>query len=203
MAGHSGDHLRHGSTHRRSAPAQPAAGTFGPTMSRPDPHEHVVLLCLLLAGCAPSGLGPAWVEVGGGRDAHVPLHDGDVVDIVRGPQLGYMLAVSVGATGVLAGDPVDPTDPDNPRVTFQSFLLDDPEALGSITVVRGLTEGGTGVLELAGSWLVFDAARDTSTWFDHVIEVRVQITDALGNTATDTATVTAAWTDPGTGEPGR
>ncbi len=153
---------------------------------------YAVLLPLALAGCAD--LGPAWVEVGDGEDQHTGLDDGDDVPIVLGPQGGYMIALSLGAGGVLAGDPADPTDPRNPRVTFQAFLPDEPEPLGSITPVRGLSPMDDGDLQLLGTWLIFDAALDTAVYFDQLIDVDVQITDARGNEASDSVSVTSTWT---------
>jgi len=153
-------------------------------------------VAFVLAGCGPD-LGPAWVEIGEGRADHSGLDDGDEVTIVEGPQGGYMVALSMGAGGVLAGDPADPTDPDNPRVTFQAFLQDlavHPHALGSITVIRGLDEGADGDLRLVGTWLIFDPALETSVYFDQPIVVDVKIVDALGNEATDSADVDALWT---------
>ena len=164
------------------------------TVMRVDPHLlGALLLALLLPGCAD--LGPAWVEVGDGQEQHTGLLDGDEVPIVLGPQGGYMIALSLGAGGVVSGDPADPTDPRNPRVTFQAFQPDEPEPLGSITVVRGLSPMDDGDLQLLGTWLIFDAALDTSVYFDQLIDVEAQITDARGNEATDSVRVTCTW-DP-------
>lgn len=164
---------------------------------------------LLLLACAAVGcdvdLGPTWVEIGEGLEQHADLTDGDEVAIVEGPQGGYMIALSLGAGGVVAGDPADPTDPKNPRVTFQAFREDDSDRadpLGSITVVRGLDRTDDGDLELVGTWLVFDAALETSVYFDQVIVTDVRLVDTRGNEATDSATVTATWSGE-TAETGR
>ena len=158
------------------------------------PHRSAAVLPLLWLAACGGDLGPTWVELGQGELQHDELADGDEVSIVRGPQGGTMVALSLEAGGVLAGDPVDPTYPDNPRVTFQSFALDDAERsqpYASITVVRGLQEAGDGALELFGTWLVFDAALDEALDFDQALAVNVRIVDALGNEATDTAEATA------------
>lgn len=165
------------------------------TMSALSNLLGVLALSLLLAGCSPADLGPLWVEVGDGEDQHSPLADGDEVPIVMGPQLGYMIPLSLGASGVLPGDPDDPTDPDNPRMTFQAFLPDGHDPLGSITVVRGLSPTDAGDLELFGTWLIFDAALDTAVYFNQPIDVTVQITDTLGNDAAAAVTVTSTWPD--------
>jgi len=110
-----------------------------------------------------------------------------------------MLALSVVADGVTAGDPADPTDPDNPRVTFQGFAADDAartDPLGSITVVRGLAETEEGELHLLGTWLVFRANLDTSVYFDQPLIVDVRLVDVGGHEASDSALVTAVWEGP-------
>jgi hypothetical protein len=156
-------------------------------------NQHLVgAALLLLAGCAD--LSPAWVVIGDGQDQHTGLLDGDDVPIVQGLQGGHMVALSLGAGGVLAGDPTDPTDPRNPRVTFQAFLAEEPDPLGSITVVRGLSPMDDGDLQLLGTWLIFDAALDTSVYFDQVIDLEVRITDSRGTEATDSVSVTSTWT---------
>ncbi len=156
-----------------------------------------LLLLLLLTGCVD--LGPSWVAIGQGEAEHVELSEGDAVPIVQGPQGGYMVALSLRAGGLLAGDPADPTDPDNPRVTFQAFAEGVEDPLGSITVVRGLAEVDD-ELELTGTWLVFDAALDTSVYFDQPVELAVRVVDPQGNEAEDAATVEALWTDESTGD---
>jgi hypothetical protein len=151
-----------------------------------------VVLSAFVAGCG----GDAWVEVGTGRAEHVDLVDGDEVEIVEGPQGGYMIAMSLVAGGVMAGDPADPTDPDNPRVTFQAFADDDVDRaapLGSITIIRGLDRADDGALLLAGTWLIFNAALETTEYFDQAIVVDVRIVDAHGSEAADSAAVTSVW----------
>lgn len=155
-------------------------------------------LALFLAALAGLGcgddLGPVWVELGQGETHHAVLADGDEVEIVEGPQGGTMIALSLAAGGVQAGDPADPTDPDNPRVTFQAFGASDSTRavpFGSITVVRGLQANSDGDVELAGTWLIFDAALDEAQFFDQPLLVDLRIVDALGNEAEDSAEIFA------------
>jgi hypothetical protein len=150
---------------------------------------------LSLVGCS-ADLGPSWVVIGQGDEHHAELADGDDVSIILGPQGGYMVPLSLRAGGILGGDPDDPTDPDNPRVTFQAFLQEDGEGadpLGSITVVRGLDAVDEAEFELLGTWLVFDAAVDTSVYFDQPLRVDARIADPLGNEATDSVVIDAVW----------
>jgi hypothetical protein len=154
---------------------------------------------LLVAACAaeeqreqergPPNLGPSWVELGLGTDTFLSGESMGEVPVVLGPQGGYMVALCLQAGGVLAGDPTDPSHPNNPRSTFQASR--DGELLGSTTVAMGLHQRHDGDLELLGSWLIFNPALPTSTYLDQELWVTVHIADVYGNEAEDGVTLRA------------
>lgn len=152
-------------------------------------------LALLLACANPqndSDLGDSWLELGAGLDGYAQLQDSDDVEIVLGPQGGYMIALALQAGGVDGGDPTDPTVPDNPRSTFQAFLPGEPDPIGSITVALGLTPVDDEVLELHGVWLIFNPQLPSEAYFDQEIKVSVDVVDSRGQLR-DEAQVLAVW----------
>lgn len=54
-----------------------------------DTHRDAFDVTADIPGDVPSEVGSAWIEVGGGESTFVALHDGDSVDVIRGPQGGY------------------------------------------------------------------------------------------------------------------
>ena len=148
------------------------------------------------AACVPESpgdsgvdLGGAWADLGAGERDYVPLDEDDSVQIVLGPQGGHMIALGLQAGGILGGDPADPTEPDNPRITYQCLLGD--QLLGSITVAAGLQPVGDGALEIVGTWLVFDSSVDTSLYFDEPLRLSALVVDSRGHSAGDEVTVLA------------
>jgi len=156
-------------------------------------------LALTLLGCGggvgagetADPLGPAWVDLGAGESAYSPLEDGGGVEIVMGPQGGYMIALALRAGGVVGGDAADPTRPENPRVTYQAHLEGSGATLGSITVINGLTAVDEQTFELVGTWLIFDSSLDTAEYFDQMIDVDVFLIDSDGRETGAGAAVTA------------
>ena len=145
-----------------------------------------------LLACSGDGLspeGPAWVEMGAGETEFGALGDGDVVQIVAGPQGGYMIALGLRAGGVVPGDPSDPADPDNPRTTFRAADPDTGDVLGIVTQQRGLITVNDETFELVGSWLIFNPTIDTSMYFDREIGLSVSLVDALESDTLDEVSV--------------
>jgi hypothetical protein len=70
---------------------------------------------MLVVACAT----PPEVVLGTGEVAFEPIADGDVIQVVFGPQGGYHLVGSLVARGVEAGNRGDLGDPSNPRVRFE------------------------------------------------------------------------------------
>ncbi|HJN76329.1 MAG TPA: hypothetical protein QGF58_20540 [Myxococcota bacterium] len=151
-----------------------------------------MVLALLLACAKDAPDAERWLELGAGLDSYATLDASDEVEIVLGPQGGYMIALALQAVGVEGGDPLDPTVPDNPRTTFQSYLPSQPDAIGSITVALGLTRVDDEVHELVGVWLIFNPELPLEDYFDQEIAVTVDIVDEAGSLH-DEETVLAVW----------
>jgi hypothetical protein len=120
------------------------------------------------------------LELGTGEFEHVPLDpDGAVVELIHGPQGGYHVVVSLGATGLDASEPWE------------------VDLLGTIDgVVRGQTEPfaeprcnpDAGQLQVWGLYLVWDAEpEELDGRSAHVTAV---VTDAAGTRLTDEGDLT-------------
>ena len=89
----------------------------------------------LLAGCAPGGDGPGLV-LGTGEAEFEAITDGDVLQVIRGPQGGYHMLGSLLVKGVEAGDPDDLASNRNPTMSF------DVEHNGdSVILLDAFTQG--------------------------------------------------------------
>lgn len=139
----------------------------------------------------PIELGPQWLEVGAGDRTYVAIEDGQTLSIVAGPQGGHMIALGLRAGGVIPGDPLDPTEIDNPRATFRINPVGSEDVVGITTVQRGLTTVDENTFELVGTWLVFNPSVDTALYFERDLRVDATLVDSLGNTLTGSATVFA------------
>jgi len=152
------------------------------------------LTALLVFGCGAETDAPdpdAWVSVGAGDEHYAGLTDGDSVQIVLGPQGGYMIALALRAGSVEPGDDGDPSDPENPRITFRALRASDDSVLGVITQQRGLSPTAESTYESYGTWLIFNPAIPTESYFDTEIVVEVALVDARGAEPNDSVTVTA------------
>lgn len=146
--------------------------------------------CTLVALAACGGDDTAaWLMVGAGETRFVELRDGDHIEVVLGFQGGHMLLLALRAGGVVAGDPGDPTDSDNPRVTYSAFAVDTEQILGVITEQRGLVRQED-EFELVGAALIFNPALDTSLYFDRDLRIEIALVDKRGVEVRDSVTVT-------------
>lgn len=148
-----------------------------------------MVIIALLSACGGGPDGPAWISLGAGDTSYAELADGSEVDIVLGPQGGYMIALAVQAGGVVPGDDGDPADPDNPRITFRATRMATATTLGIITQQRGMTRVDDEMYEVTGSWLVFNASVDTAEYFDQMVEIDVELVDTDGRATADSVTV--------------
>lgn len=150
-------------------------------------------LFLCLGACDPAAEsdvpgGPPWLQLGAGDRGFSPLDDGDVVDIVLGPQGGYMVALAIRSGGLVAGDPSDAADPDNPRVTFRMSTPDGID-LGLTTLQQGLEPVEADVYERSGAWVVFNASVHTDMYFGQEVLLEVVLVDVRGERASDSVRV--------------
>jgi len=157
-----------------------------------------------LVGCAaeePEPVPESWCELGYGEESWSAAATDDPVEIVLGPQGGYMIAFGLQASGIEGGDPSDPTVTENPRATFQARLSADPDGdpIGSITVMAGLTPV-EGVLQLVGIWLILDPTLPLDDVFNQPIDVTVDLVTSGGVTLHDQERLLAWW--PGGGDTG-
>ena len=165
--------------------------------AKPCPGILLVLASLLLLACGdevgysgPIPQAPALVSIGTGESEYRALSDGDDVQIVLGPQGGFMIALAMHASGVVPGDAIDPTHKYNPRFTFRVAHAETGEALGIITQQRGLSEMPDSSFELAGTWLVFNPAVENSVYFDAEATISLSLVDTLDSNPTSQVRVT-------------
>ncbi len=128
----------------------------------------------------PEELGPATLQIGAGEKIYQPLEDGTSIPIVMGLQGGHMVAMGMRVTGIVSGDPSDPSHPDNPRFTFRASLAETEEPLAIITLQRGLFDGPDGAAMIWGSWMIFNPAVETAAYFGKEIEIGLRVVDVLG-----------------------
>jgi hypothetical protein len=151
-----------------------------------------VVAMITALGCGTEDPGPnetAWVTIGAGDEQYAGLADDDSVQIVLGPQGGYMIALALQAGCVVPGDDSDPADPDNPRMTFRALRVDNDDVLGIITQQRGLSPVEDETYESFGTWLIFNPSIDTADYFDAAIRVEVDLVDTHGSAPSDFVTV--------------
>lgn len=137
----------------------------------------------------PEPLSPE-VALGTGVEAYIPVEDGDTITIVFGPQGGYHLDGSMRAQGIVAGDPDDLSDPDNPLTIFRVWdATGDPisglEGAEEIQYREGLEPTAEpGVVEMVGRRIFLDIGSDDEI-VGTTIEVEVEVTDVEGTTVSD------------------
>jgi hypothetical protein len=137
----------------------------------------------------PAPLTPE-VSLGTGVEAYVPVGDGDPITIVFGPQGGYHLDGSLRAQGIVAGDPDDLGDDDNPLTIFRVWdATGDPisglEGAEEIQYREGLEPTAEpGVFEMVGRRIFLDIASDDEI-VGTTLDVEVEVTDVEGTTVSD------------------
>jgi len=152
----------------------------------------MVALALALAGCGGSEPDvPPEATLGTGIDAFVPLTDGDIVDIVQGPQGGFHVFGSVRIRGLDPGNPDDLGDPSNPTSDFLVFQGDTRVDLDASHYTQGLdptAEAGT--FEMVGRLLILDI-QSPAELDGASLRIEVTVTDVDQRSASDQRTVTA------------
>lgn len=162
----------------------------------------LLLGLLLLAGCPPGATGPDGenpdgedpaVDIGTGEIEFVPLEDGDRLAIVEGAQGGYHLFGALRCKGLVAGDPDDLGDPDNPTM---SFGIDHGSE--SIVALNQITQGLDEAPESEAPWTHWMLDRearmsiplgDDVTLDGETVEFSIRITDVEGTVAEDTVSL--------------
>lgn len=156
---------------------------------------RVALGALVLSACGGGTTdpeGPPMAELGTGIIEFEPITDGQDLEIVQGPQGGYHFIVAVRASGVIAGNPDDLGDPDNPRVWFRAYRVSDDARIdiNNADFTQGLeyVPGSNGVFEMISRLVILDIADDSE--LDGVsVRLTVDITDIDGRTASDERTI--------------
>jgi hypothetical protein len=163
----------------------------------------VVAVALVLAGCpgdggprtgADSGPEPGGgeAEIGTGMFAFAPLVDGERLDLVSGPQGGFHFIVHARMRGLVPGDARRDL-PTNPTTWFR--VLDENGTRVDIPEVRQL-----GYAPQAGAegWYILPSGRillienaAAPRLYGRPVTIEVQIRDAEGRMAGDTARITA------------
>jgi hypothetical protein len=150
-----------------------------------------VACALTLAGCPSPGDEVPAAQLGTGEAEFAGVDDGDVLQIVQGPQGGFHLLGSVRVKGLEPGDPRDLSSPDNPTVTF-AVLHDGAE----VQLLQPFTQGLEAVPSSAAPWtheqvgrfVTLDIAADDDL-DGETVTVRVQVDDVRGVTVRDEVTV--------------
>ncbi len=125
-----------------------------------------------------------WVQLGKEYPAFTPLAPFDQLEVVRGPQGGFHVLIDVETFGVTVSSS---TTRDDPSIAIRMYS-DDQEIAGFAPTKRAfLAEGLFGYL--TGELVVF---RDDSRW-ERPVELRVQVEDRCGVTATSSQAVELAY----------
>ena len=155
-------------------------------------------LLLILLGCAASSGDTAieWepaAEIGTGEWEWAELEEGADISVIMGPQGGYHLLGSVRVAGLVAGDPDNLGDPDNPTTTFSVFHGEENLTPGAV-YVQGLDPVGdpeTGFQhEMVGRFAILGIADDDE--LDGVeLRFHVRVEDVMGAAVEDERTLIA------------
>lgn len=146
-------------------------------------------LLVALTGC-PAGDQSPGLLIGTGEVEFEPVEDGDVLQVVRGPQGGYHILGSLLVKGVDAGDPNNLTSDRNPTMTFDVFRGGD-----SIILLDSFTQGLDEAPDSEGPyshWLVgrFVVLDQSDTALDgETVTITARIDDVDGLSAEDEVTV--------------
>lgn len=145
----------------------------------------------LASGCGPPADCEPSLAIGTGIDLFEPLHDGDELELVFGPQGGYHLPLAVEGCG-LGGDAW--------LVDIEAVELSEEVTVSSVRTQRlpvpedrccDVITDLVGFVSVPGVW-------DAGPWLDgRNLEVRVRVEDARGRVVKARLGVIAVW-DPGT-----
>lgn len=153
----------------------------------------VIAVASTLTGCsdAPETLGEA--EIGTGMFSFAALADGESLDLIAGPQGGFHFIVHARMRGLSPGDPQQPGLPDNPTTWFR--VLDEDGTRVDIPEVRQL---GYAPQASGEDWYILPSGRillianaAAPRLYGRPVTIEVQIRDASGRMAGDTARITA------------
>ena len=146
-------------------------------------------LLILTPGCESSATPE--VEIGTGEIEFQPLDDGDMLDIIQGPQGGFHLLGSLRVKGIEAGDRSDLESPDNPTVIFAV----DHEGVELITIgsiTQGLNAAPLSQLpfthQMTGRFAILDIAADDEL-DGETVQFSVSVADSNGVEVFDSVTL--------------
>jgi hypothetical protein len=145
---------------------------------------------LALGACggdaAPGGV--MSVELGTGSTEFQALGEGDDLGLIAGPQGGHHFIVHARARDLTPGDPLDPSAAGNPHTEFSAF-----DAAGERIDMR--TADYTLGYLLEDDWYVLPSGRllvmseDDLPAFGDTLTIRVELSDASGDTAAEELTI--------------
>ncbi|HWN68011.1 MAG TPA: hypothetical protein VNM90_10260 [Haliangium sp.] len=171
----------------------------------------VALTWLAFAGCSggpgsgePDAGPVAMAELGTGMFDFERLADGQVLDLISGPQGGFHFVVHARMRGLTPGDPRQPGLPENPTTIFRALdengvRVDVPE-LRQLGYAPDPQVGGWYALP-SGRILLIDNLR-ARTLYGRRVTIELQLQDSAGRMAGDTVRITAVAFPPDAG-PGR
>jgi hypothetical protein len=190
--------------------ASPASRRRDPrAIARPGALLCTWLAVAILAGCsddpAPGvDAATARAELGTGTLAFERLVDGQPLDLISGPQGGFHFVVHARMRGLTPGDPRQPGLAENPTTYLR--VLDENGVRVDVPEVRQL--GYTPDPRVSG-WYALPSGRilliDTGVargLYGQTVTIELQIEDAEGRMAGDSARITAVAFPPDAG-PGR
>jgi hypothetical protein len=153
----------------------------------------VIAVVSTLTGCSDPAETEAEAEIGTGMFSFAALPDGASLDLVSGPQGGFHFIVHARMRGLSPGDPQRPGLPDNPTTWFRA--LDENGARVDIPEVRQL---GYAPQASGDDWYILPSGRillidnqAAPRLYGRPVTIEVQIRDASGRMAGDTARITA------------
>ncbi|MEE9383042.1 MAG: hypothetical protein V3V08_06465 [Nannocystaceae bacterium] len=151
---------------------------------------HLLSATLLLTGAcraqsdAEAGPSERSCTLGTGSTLFEPLHSGDSVGIVYGPQGGFHVWGTYRATGIDPGDYYDTAAPDNPTSIFNVYLSDHTRVGGSAPIRLGLKVRSDGTMEHVGEPVILGIS-DPEEIAYATATITVEVVDANGDTVTD------------------
>ena len=137
--------------------------------------------------------GPPSLSLGVGDVTYAPLTDGQMAQIIHGPQGGYHIVVALLATGIWPGTPGVPGSPDNPTTTFTALRASGAEIEltdGNINVLRAAFAPVDGGVVLVNRYLRL-ATTDPRSLGGEKLLLRARVVDRDGRTVTDDKRVIA------------
>ena len=159
--------------------------------SRPVRRLLFVFVMTTLLGCPPGGPVEPSILLGSGEVEFELVEDGQVLQVIQGPQNGFHVLGSLLVQGLQTGDPNDLSNPFNPTTSFDVFHEGD-----SVILIEPFTQGldeapavdAPWSHQLVGRFVALDIAAD-DVLDGEVVTISARVDDVNGLSAVDEVTV--------------